>query len=868
MKRLKGIASRFLMGGRSYQLAYHLNSTIDPNAPKANLITRLGETVIGGYDIDCTVVVGEDVYGGSFPVSTESIPFGDIPALQAAGWIPDYQNHGQTVSLDTDINWEGQGGERSEIGLVPNDHAAFIAGANIDLQQFLNVADAPADSSNLSYGHMPNIHWVPFLMTGDSKWIAYMEDNYDKVLAKTGRAPDQFMGTWQENGRYLAWPLRLLGQLARLQQLGLTTNTHYVDALNNFKNYLTTERLQSSETYYDNWRVLNFNAVTHESFGWTSWMESMVGQVVNYLVQLGHTDWLPIAEWNFEHLKRRLDAWGLKGVDNDHVFFYRYDNSISNYTEARAFASSNTFYTLTPYLEPKQSYPTYANWPSDQLFYADQQVDGAWYTYANRAQYAYQWAALAAKNGISGADVVADTLYDGIQQRGDTWDYKNSIGGYPYSPQVPVNYEWTPVRDSNDVVTSSSWASIPVSTETDARFVKVKDWDMVAGITSDLVANGFDPQTMAWGNGKVGSTLKAWTGLAYDPVSKKSYHARGGGHADSSINGIWEHDFRKLRYSIVDMPTDPNDPIDQWPIEYITINGTFTSGIDFNDVVDFSVTPKAITSYTTYMDSTGRFHEQMPSDGRPASMHYYNGIGKLGDWIWTTRNRKFSYNLVTGESKTEHWTKDGQSFIPDINNDLIYHAGSDTYYGCFASANSSFDFSKLSSNDPLDIKAVGLPAGMATTSESVILKKDEDNLILFKPSTNTTGAAVAEFNMSTETWGPKRDLVNQTNSDRPWYVQEMIPAIFIPNWGNQGSILFHYTWSGTGDDGEPLAKDWWILDYETLQPSRFGAINGYPGEHGEHTGNKFFIDEIDGMTFAFYMWVRDEQSDLYIMRLQ
>lgn len=431
-----------------------------------------------------------------------------------------------------------------------------------------------------------------------------------------------------------------------------------------------------------------------------------------------------------------------------------------------------------------------------------------------------------------------------------------------------VQTVWTPERDqATDQVTAASWASIPISTLEAPRFVKVDGWDMVAGITADLLANGFDPQTMAWGNGKVGSTLKAWTGLAYDPVSKKSYHARGGGHADSSINGIWEHDFRKLRYSIVDMPTDPNDPIDQWPIEYKTINGTFTSGIDFNDVTDFSVTPMAITSYTTYMDAAGRFHEQMPSDGRPASMHYYNGIGKLGDWVWTTRNRKFSYNLVTGETRTDHWTKDGQSFIPDINNDLIYHAASDTYYGKFAAANASFDFSKLSGADPLDVKSVGLPSGTATTSETVMVQKDADSLILFKPSTDTVGAFVAEFDMSTETWGPKRDLVNASGSTRPWYVQEMIPAIFIPDWGRQGSILFHFTWSGDADDGEPLAKDWWLLDYETLEPQRLGAIAGYPSEHGEHTGNKFFITEMAGMTFAFYLWVRDEESALYTMRL-
>lgn len=270
----------------------------------------------------------------------------------------------------------------------------------------------------LEFSHTPDLFYLPYLLTGDPVMLRRMEriDQYFRQYRHF--TPEQAING--QTGRELAWQLRNLFRLAYFQQRGLTEKTHYVASLNATRDRLL-KTIQSPNAETEMFRALNWNTVYSGSYGFTSWQQSFIGQVINHGIQMGFADWLPIAQYHFEHLLRRCgDRWPLKACDNDHVFFANYMQGDTDWAAVKAFAKKADWAVVTPYMPSKM--PGFVDYPADELLPVN-----TGYTYANRAQYAYGWAALAAKNGIDGAKALAEKIREAITRRGDRWDYKNAV---------------------------------------------------------------------------------------------------------------------------------------------------------------------------------------------------------------------------------------------------------------------------------------------------------------------------------------------------------------------------------------------------------------------------------------------------------
>lgn len=245
---------------------------------------------------------------------------------------------------------------------------------------------------NLSFSHYPNLFFLPYLLTGDKKYIKPQEDLWAAYQKLSKRKIDS--GIKHQNGRSLAWNFRTLAQLAWLQKQGLTEGDFYIEALEKTRKQLLVDM---ENPYQAGLHVLG-TKINSGGRRWNGWMESYLGQVINYTVQLGFKEWQPIAEWHFEHLRARCGGeWPLKYCVSDHV------------------TSGLTWSTTNAYSDQRMQ--ALKDWPDGAL--PTYKVNGVVITYPIRAQNARAWAAMAAKNGIEGASELYEKLDAAITKRGD-----------------------------------------------------------------------------------------------------------------------------------------------------------------------------------------------------------------------------------------------------------------------------------------------------------------------------------------------------------------------------------------------------------------------------------------------------------------
>lgn len=356
---------------------------------------------------------------------SKDIPYNDIPALQVMGLLPKYGIAKHTVGPDNNIDWTGNGGERAEIGLVPEQHAAFIAGQADLKDSILEAALAPAPAG-FNHTHHPNEFWLPYLLTGNKIYVDNMEAGYKSYKDWRKQPYDSAMKTML--GREAAWNLRDLVQLAYLQGKGLTTQTYYQAALDasrdRWLNVVNNPRPDQAM-----FNILKFNSAGANTHGFTGWMQAMFGQALNYTAFITKDDgWKQVAAWQFQHLlKSSGDKWPLKATGYDHVFmiYFMPQGNKATWREAYDFAQTATWETISPYPPSVVNNPTYIAQPDNHLLSLEYRAGTYPLTYANRAQYAYGWAALACKNSIARACDKSQQLFDEIILRGDRWDYKN-----------------------------------------------------------------------------------------------------------------------------------------------------------------------------------------------------------------------------------------------------------------------------------------------------------------------------------------------------------------------------------------------------------------------------------------------------------
>ncbi|MCA9340002.1 MAG: hypothetical protein KDA17_03780, partial [Candidatus Saccharibacteria bacterium] len=145
----------------------------------------------------------------------------------------------QTTPESIPLIIDGRSGDRPEIGLFTEWQSEFfVTGAHA--QHILDQADdrldepwcdmakmtakpwAPVEgyAGNVSFSHQPNAFFVPYLETGDVKYVVPMECTWQ--IYQEFRQKLQYAAMMHYTGRDGAWMLRNLGELAYIEKLGDT----------------------------------------------------------------------------------------------------------------------------------------------------------------------------------------------------------------------------------------------------------------------------------------------------------------------------------------------------------------------------------------------------------------------------------------------------------------------------------------------------------------------------------------------------------------------------------------------------------------------------------------------------------------------
>ncbi|WP_194869215.1 hypothetical protein [Myxococcus sp. AB025B] len=104
---------------------------------------------------------------------------------------------------------------------------------------------------------------------------------------------------------------------------------------------------------------------------------------------------------------------------------------------------------------------------------------------------------------------------------------------------------WTPGRDSTGLVNEASWALVPKG-----RWIEVAGTPLT---TLDAEVKGALPGFSDLGSQGIAGVINAYSGIALD-APRARWWAFGGGHADSSNNGLYRFDMARMRWSIEQLP--------------------------------------------------------------------------------------------------------------------------------------------------------------------------------------------------------------------------------------------------------------------------------------------------------------------------
>jgi hypothetical protein len=306
-----------------------------------------------------------------------------------------------------------------------------------------------------------------------------------------------------------------------------------------------------------------------------------------------------------------------------------------------------------------------------------------------------------------------------------------------------------------------------------------------------VVATGFNPYTAYdFGTNKtIRSSFYSWVGCCDD--GRRVYYPRGGGHVDSSVNGLWALDLLKMQWEVVKAPSKHNAAGFEWSSNY-KVGGSFTNYIN---------------SAGTTVDSDGLYWDKLP-DGTPTAAHTYNGVwfDSKRRTIGTGRVSKWAYSLESGQWTRQRWTwAGGAPTVFTINQEFHYHAGRDAVYGYPArNDQDNYSFGKFAA-DTSAWTALGICANFAAQSTAMSSVRLDNDRVLFLWSLN--GERWGIYNMSTQTWesGSGNAI---TDGRAQSYPAEMQAAIYIPTWGAAGQVIRRGT-SGAYNGA------WWIFDIAT-----------------------------------------------------
>ena len=399
---------------------------------------------------------------------------------------------------------------------------------------------------------------------------------------------------------------------------------------------------------------------------------------------------------------------------------------------------------------------------------------------------------------------------------------------------------WTPGRNGDGIITQASVDALPAN-----------EWVRVAGtqfqaLTDLIAANGFAfPGDVYSSEKTVLGTFRAWVGCCND--GRYIFYPRGGGHNDSSMNGIWSMDVLKMGWGVVDHPSKPNAPEAPWTIEYKT-SGSFT------------ICRLAGGSGT---DTDGLTLDRLP-DGKPTSAHTYGGVwyDKKNKRLCTGRLSKWSYDLAPGVWSRERWIRGGVPAQFDPGQEFYYYAPKHKLFGYPSYFESDWYSFGSCPGDGLTWTNLPKPSNWRGKGAGTFLVPIDEHRLLWFWVAETDGLEKwAIFDMASETWNVGTGAAPSVGGLDRKNTGEMQVGMFIPTWGTQGQII------RTGG-GSPVWNLWWLFDIASGENIEYPAVGARPTTI-TLAGNKYLTLPHLGIALALNDRVANLSTPaVHIMRYQ
>lgn len=411
------------------------------------------------------------------------------------------------------------------------------------------------------------------------------------------------------------------------------------------------------------------------------------------------------------------------------------------------------------------------------------------------------------------------------------------VNGGSFPSQVVADV-WTPNRDVSDNITDDSWKSLPLE-----RWVLLADSDIVTQTENLLTAAGWNYATNDYGSGKIWASWSVWVGVAFDIANDMLYCPWGGGHFDSSCNGIWRIDLNKMKVAIQEMPSDPNAVGYVWDAQYaksVPDSGSFTN---YQYPVQIVGGPAGL--------------DDMLPDGTPTSRHTYNGV-----WFDTSRRElgqvresRWTYNVDTNTLNHDIWLDldDTTKLVMDINCHTHYYADNDKVYGILK--RNETDYYSWRSYNP-NTKQMRSISGFGGGVNGAATCQIGRSIVTFCAQDSVKWGI---FDCLSETF--KQPTVTVPNGFTWLGNQEMQVCVYVPEWNK---IVRRFTSTG----GSVTLGDWYLvnpLDGVHTQWIPAGDVPPLAAD-GNKPGRKCFYYE-KRKCIVYIVPKNDNTDSIYVMRV-
>lgn len=486
-------------------------------------------------------------------------------------------------------------------------------------------SSVPSGSSSnphtIDQAHQPSMAYLAYLATGDYFYLEELQfwATWNFLYANATSYRDYEKGIFGVEIRGQAWALRTLGQVAYITPDADPLKAHFVASIGHNMTY-------KEASYSSNPGANNLGALlSYDGYAqFKPWMDDFYTASLNYLVDLGFSEAVPMRDW------KAVQPVGRMGTTE-----YCYIKA-STYVLATGTSNSNWFTDFTNFYE--QNFGTNTSCPLGS------EMEG--YPSLPSGYLANLYPALAA------------AVDAGATNAGAAWNRMIGSAVLPDFTNTPI---WAVIPRILPPVTAGVIAQMESGT-----------WAEISGTNLDAVF----PSPLPDGIEGPISIMKTWCGGAYD-TQRDRLIVWGGGHKDYAGNELYVYDINSESWSRITEPSSPTAEnlshyADGKPSSRHTYNALqYAANVD-----EFF----SLTAGATFGDPGGFFHDVDSFDfdtltwdtshpNNPSATNLtYGGISaydSVAGKLWY--HGGFSGPLTSYDPNTKLWTEYG-----GVNNLAIY----------------------------------------------------------------------------------------------------------------------------------------------------------------------------------------------------